>query len=120
MLKTFVIQAIAAGLAVFVASKIVPGVRVRKNNTAIGIAVAFALLNLFIGWLLRAVLAVVLLPAALLTFGLPYLVFGLLVNAILLYITDKLIDDFEIEGFWSLLGTAGLISIAAWLLPRIF
>lgn len=120
MLKTFLSQAIAAGLAVLVASAVMPGVRVRKGNTAIGIAFAFALLNLFFGWGVRAVLAVVLLPAAVLTFGLPYLVLGLLVNTILLYVTDKIIDDFEIKGFWPLLGTAGLISVAAWLLPRIF
>ncbi|TKC97966.1 hypothetical protein E8A74_43485 [Polyangium fumosum] len=119
-MKTFVSQAIAAGLAVLIASAVIPGVRIRKGNTAIGIAFAFALLNLFFGWLVKVVLAIVLLPAALLTFGLPYLVFGLLVNAILLYVTDKLIDDFEIKGFWPLVGTAGLISVAAWLLPRLF
>jgi putative membrane protein len=120
MLKTFVIQAIAAAIAVLVAAKIMPGVRIRKTETAVGIAVAFAILNLLVGWLLKAVLAVVLLPAAILTLGLPYLVLGLVVNVILLYITDKLIDDFEVTGFWPLVGTAGLISIAAWLLPRIF
>jgi putative membrane protein len=120
MFKAFIIQALAAGIAVLVASKIMPGVRIRKSETAIGVAVAFAVLNLVAGWLLRAVLAIVLLPAALLTFGLIYLVFGLIVNAILLYVTDKLIDDFKITGLWPLFGAAGLISVAAWLLPRIF
>jgi putative membrane protein len=120
MVKTFIIQAIAAGIAVLVAAKIIPGVRIRKTETAIGIALAFAVLNLVAGWLLKIVLAVVLLPAAILTFGLPYLVLGLIVNTILLYITDKLMDDFEITGFWPLVGSAGLISVAAWILPRLF
>lgn len=120
MFKTFIIQAIAAGIAVLVASKIMPGVRIREGKTAIGIALAFAALNLVAGWLLKAVLAIVLLPAAVLTFGLAYLVLGLIVNSILLYVTDKLIDDFEIKGFGPLIGSAGLISVASWLLPRIF
>jgi putative membrane protein len=120
MLKVFIIQALAAGIAVLVASKIMPGVRIRKTETAIGVALAFAVLNLVAGWLLRVVLAIVLLPAAVLTFGLVYLALGLLVNAILLYVTDKLIDDFEVTGLWPLVGASGLISVAAWLLPRIF
>lgn len=120
MLKVFIMQAIAAGLGVLVASKIIPGVRIRKVETAIGVAVAFAVLNLVAGWLLRVVLAIVLLPAALLTFGLAYLVLGLLVNSILLYVTDKLIDDFEVSGLWPLVWASGLISVAAWLVTRIF
>jgi putative membrane protein len=120
MLKVFIAQAIAAGIAVLVASKIIPGVRIRKAETAIGVALAFAVLNLFVGWLVRFVVAILLLPAALLTFGLVYLVLGLVVNSILLYVTDRLIDDFEIKGLWPLVGASGLISVAAWLLPRIF
>jgi putative membrane protein len=120
MFKMFIIQALAAGIAVLLASKIVPGVRIRKTESALGIAAAFALLNLLTGWLVKAVVAIVLLPAAFLTFGLVYLVFGLIVNSILLYITDKLIDDFEIKSFGSLVSTAALISIAAWILPRLF
>lgn len=116
----FIIQAIAAALAVLLASKIMPGVQIRKTESAIGIAAAFAVLNLLAGWLLKLVLAIVLLPAAVLTFGLAYLVLGLIVNTILLYVTDKLIDDLEFKSFGSLVGTAGLISVAGWLLPRIF
>lgn len=120
MLKTFIIQALAAGIAVFVASKIIPGVKIRKNKAAFGIAAAFAALNLVAGWLLRVILALVLLPAAILSFGLAYALIGITVNAILLGVTDHFIDDFEIEGFWPLVKAAGLISIAAWILPRIF
>lgn len=120
MLKTFIVQALAAGIAVYVASKVIPGVRIRKNQAAIGIAAAFAALNLVAGWLLKFVLTLVLLPAALLTFGLAYALVGLTVNAILLHVTDMFFEDFEIDGFWPLLQAAGLISIAAWILPRIF
>ncbi|HZF55387.1 MAG TPA: phage holin family protein [Polyangiaceae bacterium] len=120
MLKVFIVQAIAAGIAVLVASKIIPGVRIRKAGTAIGVAVAFAVLNLFVGWFVRFVVAILLLPAALLTFGLVYLVLGLIVNSILLYVTDRLIDDFEIKGLWPLVCASGLISVAGWLLPRLF
>lgn len=120
MLKVFIAQAIAAGVAVLVASKIIPGVRIRKAQTAIGVALAFAVLNLFVGWFVKFVVAILLLPAALLTFGLVYLALGLVVNSILLYVTDRLIDDFEIKGFWPLVWASGLISVAGWLLPRLF
>lgn len=120
MLKMFVIQAVAAGIAVLLGAKLVPGVRVRRTQTAIAVAAVFALLNLFLGWLVRGALALMLLPAALLTLGLIYLVLGVIVNTVLLYLTDKLIDDFEIKGFGPLVSTAALISFTAWLLPRLF
>ena len=119
MIKTFLFGALAAGLAVLVASKLFAGVRVRRSGTLIAVALVFALLNLVIGWLITAVLAIALLPAALLTFGLPYLFLGWLANLVLLWITDKVIRDFEIESFGSLLGTSGLISLAAWLAQRL-
>jgi putative membrane protein len=105
---------------VLLGTRLIPGVRIRRTETALGVAAVFALLNFFVGWLVRWTLAIALFPAALLTFGLVYLLFGLLVNSLLLWMTDKLIEDFEITGLGPLLGTAGLISLATWLLPRLF
>lgn len=120
MFKDFIIQALAAGIAVLVGAKLMPSVRIRRFQTAIGVAAVFALLNFFLGWLVKFLVAVALLPAAILTLGLAYLFLGLLVNTVLLYATDKLIDDFEIRGLGPLVGTAALISFAGWLLPRLF
>ena len=118
MIRSFLFGALAAGLAVLAASKLFSGVRVGRMRTAVTVALVFAALNLLLGWLITAVLAVVLLPAAILTFGLPYLVLGWIVNSILLYCTDKFVDDFELDGLGALLSTAGLIGIASWLVQR--
>jgi putative membrane protein len=120
MSKTLIIQAAATALAVLVGARLMPGVRIRRSETALGVAAVFVLLNLLLGWLLKVVLALLLLlPAAIVTLFLPYFLMGWLVNSGLLYLTDKLIDDFEIDGLGSLLGTAALISAAGWLLPRL-
>ena len=119
MLKTFVFGALAAGLAVLVASKLFSGVHIRRSGTALTVALVFAILNLAVGWLVTAILAVLLLPAAILTLGLPYLILGWLANLVLLWITDKLVDDFEVRTFGSLAGTAALISAAVWIVQRI-
>ncbi|WP_437774654.1 phage holin family protein [Sorangium sp. So ce315] len=118
-MKTLIIQALAAGLAVLVGTKLMPGVRIRKTGTTLVVAAVFTLLNLLLGWFVKFLVAVALLPAAVLTLGLAYLFFGIVVNSVLLWATDKLIDDFEIRGLGSLVGTAALISFAGWLLPRI-
>ncbi|WP_437323055.1 phage holin family protein [Sorangium sp. So ce381] len=118
-MKALIIQALAAGLAVLVGTKILPGVRIRTTQTALVVAAVFTVLNLLLGWLVKFLVAVALLPAAILTLGLAYLLFGLVVNSVLLYATDKLIDDFEIRGLGPLFGTAALISFAGWLLPRL-
>ena len=52
MIKTFIIQAVAAAGAVLLAAKLIPAVRVRRTQTAIVVAAVFAILNLLFGWLL--------------------------------------------------------------------
>jgi putative membrane protein len=111
-----IISGIAASLAVFVASKILRGVKVKKSGTLVLVAVLFGVLNAVLGWLVTALVAIALLPVALLTFGLVYLLLGVVVNAILLWVIDKLMDDFDVKNGKALFATAFLVSVAGWLL----
>src|SRR5262245_43563937 len=103
-------------VAVFIAVAIFPGVRVRRPATAEVVAIVFGLLNLFFAWLIRGVLAVALFPAAILTLGTIYILLGIFVNSVLLWITKKVVHGFEIRTVWSLLGTATVVSMSGYLL----
>lgn len=70
-------------------SRLLPGVRINGYSTAIGVAVVYGLLH----WALKGVLVFLSLPLIIVTLGL----FLLVLNAFLLWITDKLIDGFEIR-----------------------
>jgi putative membrane protein len=119
MLMRLLLTMAVVTVAVLIAEAIFPGVRVRRPTTAIGVALVFGILNLFVAWLIRAVLAAALFPVALLTLGAIYFFLGLFVNSVLLWATDKLVDGFEIRSFWSLLGTAAVVSASGWLLNHL-
>jgi len=89
--------------AVFIVAALMPTIKIKNYWTALWVAVVYSLVNFFIGWLLRLFA----LPFIVLTLGL----FTFVVNAALLWITDKFIDDFEISGFFSTLIAAFLITI---------
>ena len=75
------------------------GVKINSVPAAIGVAIVFSLFN----WLLAGLLKVLLFLPAILTLGLLFLVMPLIVNAILLWLTDKVLHVFEIEdakGLW--------------------
>jgi len=54
---------------------------------------------------------VALIVPALLTLGLLFLILPLIVNTILLWLTDKLIKAFEIETFGALLASSAVITV---------
>jgi putative membrane protein len=78
---------------VLLLSRMVPGVRIRSVWTAVIVAVVFSLLNFFLGWAIRAVLFI----PALLTLGLLFLFVPFIVNTLVLWLTDKVIESFEVE-----------------------
>jgi putative membrane protein len=95
-------------LAVFALSRFFPGaVRVNSAGTAVAVAIVFSLLNFFLGWVIRALLFV----PSLLTLGLLFLFVPFIVNAVLLWITDKIMDSFELRGARGLLVSAGVITL---------
>jgi putative membrane protein len=97
---------------VLLLAKLLPGVRVNNWRGAAMVAVVFGLLNLVVGWLVKAALAALLFLPAILTLGLAWLAVPFLANALLLWITDKLLDAFELRDGKALLISAAFITAA--------
>lgn len=111
MLNVF-LQVLISAVSVFLAAKIVPGVRVRSFGSALIFAVVLAVLDK----LLFKLLVILGLPLVLVSFGL----FILIINAFLFWLADKLVDGVEVDGFGSAflgsLVTSLLGVVAHWLL----
>ncbi len=80
-------------VAVFLTANIIPGIRIKSFVTAVVVAVVYSVINFLFGWLL----ILLSLPFMIITFGL----FKLVINAVLLWATDKLIEDFRIRNFFT-------------------
>ena len=98
--------------AVFMVAGFLPGIRIKNFMTALVVAVVYSLISFLFGWLLMLIS----LPFLIITFGL----FKLVINAVLLWITDKLIDDFEIKDFLTTFIAALCITAADSLIRWIF
>ncbi len=98
--------------AVFIVSKALPNIHIKSFWTAIGVAIVYSIINYLLRWLL----VLVTLPVVFLTFGL----FVFVINAFLLWLTDKLIEDFEIDNFATTLVAAFCITITNTVLKWIF
>ena len=100
-------------LVALITPRLLPGVRVRGWGAALAIALVFGVLNLLIGWLLSAILTFLSFPFVLLTFGLFMIVVTTAVNAVLLKLTDALLDVFDLPGWGAAFGMGFLFAIAA-------
>jgi putative membrane protein len=100
--------------AVFlVAAAVTPKVQVKSWVKAVLAAVVFGLVALLLGWLLRLVFGALLFLPAILTFGLGFLLVPVLVNMVLLWLTDALMGGgLRIQGVWTKLVMAVLLSVA--------
>ena len=99
-----IINILILSAAVFLVSRILPGVRIKGYLTAVAVAIVYSLINFFIGWFLTLLS----LPLIIITFGL----FKLVLNAFMLWITDRMIEDFEIKDFFTTVLAAVLITLA--------
>lgn len=95
-------------IAVFVVANVLPGIRLKSFSTAILVAVVYSIVN--------TILVFFAFPFILITLGL----FLLVINVLVLWITDKLIEDFEIENFATTIVAALLITLCNLLLRWVF
>ena len=84
---------LVSALAVVILANILPGVSlVDPIMDALLVAVVLAVLNV----LVKPLLIIFTLPITIVTFG----IFLLFVNAIIIYLADKLIDGFTVDSVW--------------------
>jgi len=95
---------------ILVLSRVLPSVHIRSAGTAIVVAVTFSVVNFFLGWLIRALLFV----PAIFTLGLLFFFVPLIVNAVVLWITDKALASFEITTTRGLFLSAVAITLVNW------
>lgn len=98
-----IINLLILSVAVFIVANFFPGIRIKNYLTAVIVAVVYSIINFLFGWFL----VFISLPLLFVTFGL----FKLIINAFLLWITDKLIEDFEIKDFLTTVLAALCITI---------
>ena len=102
----FILQAVATAIGFWIASKIVPGVRVDTTIALIEGAVLLGIINAFV----RPILTILTLPITILTLGL----FLLVVNAITLWLVTLFIHAIHIHGFVSLILTVIVLGLVSW------
>ena len=98
MLRNLLINTIS----IFVVSYILTGIQIDSMVTALIVAVVMAILNVT----LKPLLIPITIPLTVVTFGL----FLLVVNVLVLYAAEALIDGFHIAGFWWALAFSLLVS----------
>lgn len=102
---------ILAGVILLVAESM-RGVRIEGYGTAVMVAGVYSLINFFLGTLLMLLT----LPLMILTVGL----FKLVINTFLLWMTDAMIDDFEIKDMGTTFVLAVIITLADTFLAMVF
>jgi len=100
----YIIHTLLMALALLFIAKLLPAVTIKGYKTGIVVIVLYSIIHFILGGLLTLISF----PLMILTFGL----FKFVINAFILWITDRIIDSFDIRGFgWTLL-TAVLLAAA--------
>lgn len=94
--------------AILLASYLFEGIHVSGFGSAIGAAAILGILNAFF----RPIALILTLPINILTLGL----FTFVINAVMLKMASGVIGGFDVDGFWSAVFGALIISLVSWLL----
>src|SRR5919108_5349053 len=88
-------------------SKVLPGFHIANFGTALVVSAVYSLLHVVLHFILFKILWILTIPFVILTLGLIYFA----VNAVILWLTDQFVEDFEIDGAATLLIAAVILTI---------
>lgn len=88
----FIAQLLVSTLAVLVTSFLLPGVHINSVLTAVLVAAVLAFLNAVV----KPIMIIFTIPVTIFSLGL----FLIVINALIILITDKIVDGFTVDGFW--------------------
>ena len=101
-----IIRVLITAIGLYVATLLIDDIRVDSNGTLIWAAIALGLVNA----LVRPLVILLTLPATVLTLG----VFLLVINAAMLHLAAWFVSGFHVEGFFSALFGAIIVSLVSW------
>jgi putative membrane protein len=104
----FRVRLVRNGLAIIIAAWLLPGIHISSSLSALLAGVILGFVNAIV----RPVLFFLTLPLTLLTLGL----FIFVLNAICFALTAWLVPGFSVDGFFSALVGALLVSVVSWIL----
>ena len=112
-MAAFIIRWFVTTIAVFVATKLVPGIKCEPVGALLGASLLLGIINAFV----RPILLLLSLPFIIVTMGL----FIFVVNALLLLLVSRIIPAyFQVDGFWHAFFGAIIISLVSWVLSSFF
>jgi len=113
MLERLAVRWAFSVAALFVAAWVLSGISYGNDWWSLLIAaIVFTLVNAFV----KPILAILSIPFIIVTLG----IFYFLINVLMLYITDWLVSDFQIDTFWWAVLGAIIVSIVNGILHMIF
>jgi len=108
----FLANILISAVAVIITAKFLPGIKIDGFTSALLVAVVLAFLNAVV----KPILTILTIPITFFTLGF----FLLVINAIIIIIADKLIDEFHVRNFWWALLFSLILSVTTGILNAIF
>ena len=104
-MRGIILRWLTLTLAILMASYLLSGIQISGFGAAVAAAAMLGILNAFF----RPIALILTLPINILTFGL----FTFVINAVLLKMVSGVISGFQVEGFWTALFGALVISLVS-------
>jgi putative membrane protein len=98
-----IVRFLLSGLAVFLTAYLLPGVYVTNYGYALLVAAVLSIVNIIV----KPILIILTIPLTVITLGL----FLLVINAVVIMITDYFVPDFRVAGFWWALAFSLILAI---------